>query len=89
MKKSRQRLLIEKAMTHKNILKELRHDLEDMGVKVKQAEEKKDSDLVIKKKDNKKLEKALKKLDVDDTTLEIMLDIVPLSKKIYIRQRIA
>ena len=89
MKKSKQRLLIEKAMVHKNILKELRHDLEDMGVKVKQAEEEKDTDLVIKKKDNKKLEKALKKLDVDDTTLEIMLDIIPLSKKIYIRQRIA
>ena len=78
-------LLKRQANTNKDIMKNLKKELKAMDVEVKSS----DSELVIKKKDKKKLDKAIKELKLDDLTLQLMMDIVPVDKKIYIRKRIA
>ena len=78
-------LLKRQASTNKGIIKNLKKELNAMDVEVKSS----DSELVIKKKDKKKLDKAIKELKLDDLTLQLMMDIVPVDKKIYIRKRIA
>ena len=80
-------ILRDSARKNRDLIKKLKHELEDLGVEVKKSHG--NSELVIKKKEKKNLKKAINRLNIDPMTQMLMMDIVEIDKKIYVRKRIA